>query len=111
MVHKLFVYMSGYNDVKMTTSTVSSGGGGSAWGSRVFRNDIQKDIQHERISFIDDHDRKPPEKNGFHVGKVCYIACSILVLTSIVMVVIDCVVPTTIGNSTNSSNTTQLLRA
>ena len=111
MVHELIVYMSGYSDVRMTTSTVSSGGGGSAWGSGVFRSDIQRDDQHERISFVDDHDRRPPEKNGFHVNKVCYIACSVLVLTSVAMLMIELVAPTKIGNSTNSSNMTQLLRA
>lgn len=111
MFHKLIVYMSGYSDVRMTTSTVSSGGGGSAWGSGVFRNDIQRDDRHERISFVDDHDRRPVEKNGFNINKVCYIACSVLTLTSLAMVLIDLIVPTGYGNSTNSSNTTQLLRA
>lgn len=103
--------MSGYSDVRMTTSTVSSGGGGSAWGSGVFRNDILRDNQQERMSFVDDHERRPPEKNGFHVNKVCYVACAIMIITSIAMIVIDQVIPMKTGNSTNSSNTTQFFRA
>ena len=103
--------MSGYSDVRMTTSTVSSGGGGSAWGSGVFRNDIQRDSQHERMSFVDDHERRPPEKNGLHVNKVCYVACAVMIVTSVAMILIDLAIHVKTGNSTNSTNTTQLLRA
>ena len=104
--------MSGYRDVRLTTATtVSSGGGGSAWGSRVFRNDISDNDSQENLRFVDDHDRRPVEKNGFNVQKVCIVACSLLAITTIVMASIDSFISSESGNVTNISNSTQLLSA
>ncbi len=104
--------MSGYRDVKLTTTTtVSSGAGGSAWGSGVFRNDISDNESQENLRFVDDHDRRPVEKNGFNVQKVCIVACSLLVVTTIVMGLIDTFISSESGNVTNVSNSTQLLSA
>lgn len=102
--------MSGYRDVKLTTTTtVSSGAGGSAWGSGVFRNDISSHDSQENLRFVDDHDRRPVEKNGFNVQKVCIVACSLLVVTTIIMGLIDTFISSESGNVTNVSNSTQLL--
>ena len=103
--------MSGYRDVRLTTS-VSSGGGGSAWGSGVFRNNINDNS--EKLNFIDQHDRTPVEQNGFHIKKVCIIACSVLAVATVLMVVVDKIIVRQTRNATNATNTTifsQLLSA
>ena len=104
--------MSGYRDVRMTTSTVSSGGGGSAWGSGVFRNTISREESQENISFVDDHDRTPIEKHGFNIKTVCCAASSFLVIVTVSMIVVEFMISGKINrNSTNHTNFTQLLRA
>jgi len=104
--------MSGYRDVRMTTSTVSSGGGGSAWGSGVFRDTISREEHQENVSFVDDHDRTPIERHGFNVKTVCCATSSFLVIVTISMIVVEFVISGKINNnSTNHTNFTQLLRA
>ena len=103
--------MSGYRDVRMTTSTVSSGGGGSAWGSGVFRNTISREESQENVSFVDDHDRTPIERHGFNIKTVCCATSSFLVIVTISMIIIEFIISTSISNnSTNHTNYTYLLR-
>ena len=101
--------MSGYRDVRVTTSTVGSVGGGSAWGSGVFRNNVLDDNSQENVRFVDDHDRRPDEKSGFNIQKVSIISCSLLIIVTIAMVSINLFIPGNTSNSTNLTNSTQLL--
>ncbi len=90
--------MSGYNDVRFSSSTVSSGGGGSAWGSRSGTNSS------ERHAFVDDHDRTPVENNKLEIRKICFISCSVLTMLTVVMLLIN--VAGYGGNGNNSTNGT-----
>mgnify|MGYP001500771089 CR=1 FL=1 len=99
--------MSEYNDVRFSSSTASSGGGGSAWGSRSATHNSA-----ERHSFIDDHDRTPIQSNGLDIKKVCFISCSVMTLLTVFMLLIDFTGHGGSNNATNSTrNVTQLLSA
>ena len=97
--------MSGYRDVTFTTSTVSSGGGGSALGSGVFRSDISDGDHQETMRFVDDNDRRPVEKHELNLGKVCLVAGLVLFVTTVFMVSVSLL---TDGSSSNSTNFTNL---
>ena len=96
--------MSEYNDVRFSSSTASSGGGGSAWGSRSATHNSS-----ERRTFIDDHDRTPIQNNGLDIRKACFISCSIMMILTAVMLLVDIIGYGGSNNATNATNATKML--